>query len=227
MSDLELKRKRALAKARAARMRTPESQEDAESPVFPSAVQIEGKGVGQVLARAGLGALDLLDLPKRALANITGQGELSDPEANIWAKPRQIYRDYLEKRSKEGPEEVTQRIGLPLQYGGVQESTVPREQDLEFSKQMGDALFEVVGDPYDYGLEDATHPLSKTDVKRAQDALRNDPFFASQPRWIEAIERLLSMGVRAEQQALAKWGLNYVLDDYLPSKLAAPASFLP
>jgi DNA topoisomerase-6 subunit A len=35
------------------------------------------------------------------------------------------------------------------------------------------------------------------------------------------------MGVRAEQQALAKWGLNYVIDVYLPRKLASPTSFLP
>lgn len=35
------------------------------------------------------------------------------------------------------------------------------------------------------------------------------------------------MGVRAEQQALAKWGLNYVIDEYLPRKLADDASFLP
>ena len=35
------------------------------------------------------------------------------------------------------------------------------------------------------------------------------------------------MGVRAEQQALAKWGLNYVIEKYLPDKLAKPTSFLP
>ena len=29
----------------------------------------------------------------------------------------------------------------------------------------------------DFGLEDATHPLTTTDIKRAQDAIRNDPFF--------------------------------------------------
>lgn len=79
----------------------------------------------------------------------------------------------------------------------------------------------------DYGLEDATHPLTKTDIKRAQDALSNDPFFAAHPAWVAAIEQLLSMGVRAEQQALAKWGLNYVIDEYLPRKLADDASFLP
>lgn len=79
----------------------------------------------------------------------------------------------------------------------------------------------------DYGLEDATHPLTKTDIKRAQDALSNDPFFAAHPAWVDAIKKLLSMGVRAEQQALAKWGLNYVIDEYLPRKLADEASFLP
>jgi DNA topoisomerase-6 subunit A len=35
------------------------------------------------------------------------------------------------------------------------------------------------------------------------------------------------MGVRAEQQALAKWGLNYVIDEYLPRKLADESGFLP
>ncbi|MGC9369980.1 MAG: DNA topoisomerase IV subunit A [Paracoccaceae bacterium] len=82
-------------------------------------------------------------------------------------------------------------------------------------------------DIIDFGLEDATHPLSKTDIKRARDALRNDPFIRASPDWIAAIEQLLKMGVRAEQQALAKWGLNYVIDDYLPRKLADSGGFLP
>lgn len=69
--------------------------------------------------------------------------------------------------------------------------------------------------------------MTKTDIKRAQDAIKNDPFFASTPAWIAAIEQLLKMGVRAEQQALAKWGLNYVIDEYLPRKLAHTESFLP
>ena len=82
-------------------------------------------------------------------------------------------------------------------------------------------------DIIDFGLEDATHPLEKSDVKRAQDALDNDPFIKAQPEWIAAIKQLLQMGVRAEQQALAKWGLNYVIDEYLPQKLANESSFLP
>jgi DNA topoisomerase-6 subunit A len=82
-------------------------------------------------------------------------------------------------------------------------------------------------DIIDFGLTDATHPLIKTDIKRAHDALANDPFFIAHPRWIAAIEQLLEMGVRAEQQALAKWGLNYVIDEYLPRKLKMSQDFLP
>jgi len=82
-------------------------------------------------------------------------------------------------------------------------------------------------DIIDFGLEDATHPLAKSDVKRAQDALRSDPFIKAHPEWIAAIKQLLQMEVRAEQQALAKWGLNYVIDEYLPRKLANTSSFLP
>ena len=34
----------------------------------------------------------------------------------------------------------------------------------------------------------------------------------------------VQMGVRAEQQALAKWGLNYVIDEYLPAQARAPGA---
>jgi len=80
-------------------------------------------------------------------------------------------------------------------------------------------------DIIDYELP--THPLQEVDVKRAKDALKNDPFFQSHKEWRKAIEKLLKMNVRAEQQALAKWGLNYVIEEYLPRKLANPARFLP
>jgi DNA topoisomerase-6 subunit A len=72
-----------------------------------------------------------------------------------------------------------------------------------------------------------THPLLDVDIKRARDALKNDPFFKSHKPWQKAMNELLQLGVRAEQQALAKWGLNYVIDEYLPRKLANPAQFLP
>jgi DNA topoisomerase-6 subunit A len=80
-------------------------------------------------------------------------------------------------------------------------------------------------DVVDYELP--THPLKEVDVKRAKDALKNDPFFQRHKPWQKALRQMLQMGVRAEQQALAKWGLNYVLDEYLPAKLKKVQSFLP
>jgi len=72
-----------------------------------------------------------------------------------------------------------------------------------------------------------THPLKEVDVKRAKDALKNDPFVLHHKAWQNALNQLVKMGVRAEQQALAKHGLNYVIDTYLPEKLAHPEKFLP
>jgi len=80
-------------------------------------------------------------------------------------------------------------------------------------------------DIIDYKLP--THPLKDVDVKRAKDALKNDPFFHIHKPWARAMEMLLKMEVRAEQQALAKWGLNYVIEKYLPNKLKDPSRFLP
>ena len=57
--------------------------------------------------------------------------------------------------------------------------------------------------------------------------VQNDPFFLHHKPWSRALEKLLKMGVRAEQQALARWGLNYVIDKYLPAKLKNPGQFLP
>ena len=80
-------------------------------------------------------------------------------------------------------------------------------------------------DVLDYKLP--THPLKDVDIKRARDAIKNDPFIKHYRPWIKAMEQMLKMGVRAEQQALAKHGLNYVIDEYLPQKLSHPERFLP
>ena len=81
-------------------------------------------------------------------------------------------------------------------------------------------------DIIDYKLEDATHPLEDVDVKRAKDALKNDPFIQHHKEWQDALNQMLRMGVRIEQQAFAKHGLNFVLESYLPEKLKKKA-FLP
>jgi len=82
-------------------------------------------------------------------------------------------------------------------------------------------------DIIDYKLQDATHPLQEVDIKRAKDALKNDPFIKQHKEWKKAINQMLKMGVRVEQQAFAKHDLNYVIDKYLPEKLRRPSKFLP
>ena len=46
-------------------------------------------------------------------------------------------------------------------------------------------------------------------------------------RKLATLESERATELRAEQQALAKWGLNYVIEDYLPRKLKDKKSFLP
>ena len=82
-------------------------------------------------------------------------------------------------------------------------------------------------DIIDWDLKDATHVLGEVDIKRAKDALKNDPFFTEHKTWAKAMEQLMKMGVRAEQQALSKHGLNFVIDRYLPEKLKNVSKFLP
>jgi len=72
-----------------------------------------------------------------------------------------------------------------------------------------------------------THPLQPIDRKRAQDALKNDPFVRHYKAWQAELEKMIRMGVRTEQQAFAKFGLPFVTDTYLPAKLKHPETFLP
>ncbi|MBN1787237.1 MAG: DNA topoisomerase IV subunit A [Sedimentisphaerales bacterium] len=80
-------------------------------------------------------------------------------------------------------------------------------------------------DIIDYKLP--THPLKDVDIKRAKDALKNDPFVKHHKPWQAAINQMLKMGVRVEQQAFAKHGLDFVVNNYLPRKLKKTAQFLP
>ena len=80
-------------------------------------------------------------------------------------------------------------------------------------------------DIIDYKLP--THPLKEVDIKRAKDALKNDPFVAHHKPWQKAINQMLKMGVRVEQQAFAKHGLDFVVNKYLPAKLKKRSNFLP
>ena len=76
-----------------------------------------------------------------------------------------------------------------------------------------------------YGLP--THRMTEVDVKRIDDALKNDPFVQHYKTWQEALKKLKKSGYRAEQQAFAVHDLNHVMSTYLPEKLANTKAFLP
>jgi DNA topoisomerase-6 subunit A len=80
-------------------------------------------------------------------------------------------------------------------------------------------------DIIDYKLP--THPLKDVDVKRIKDGMKNDPFVQHYKEWQRALDLLTQMKKRAEQQALAKHGLNFVISDYLPEKLKNEKTWLP
>jgi len=80
-------------------------------------------------------------------------------------------------------------------------------------------------DIIDYKLP--THPLKEVDIKRVKDGLKNDPFVKQHIEWQRALKQLVEMKKRAEQQALAQHGLNFVITNYLPEKLENQKTWLP
>ncbi len=72
-----------------------------------------------------------------------------------------------------------------------------------------------------------SHPLTDHDLKRIKDGMKNDPFVRQHKPWQKALTEMAKLKKRAEQQALAKYGLNFVISDYLPKKLADQKSWLP
>jgi DNA topoisomerase-6 subunit A len=63
-----------------------------------------------------------------------------------------------------------------------------------------------------------TDKLTDKDIKALQD-IQSDPRFNDE-FWRNEVEIMLREGKKAEQQALAKYGLDYVTKTYLPEKLA-------
>lgn len=80
-------------------------------------------------------------------------------------------------------------------------------------------------DIIDYKLP--THPLKDIDVKRVKDGVKNDPFVQYHKEWQRALDQMVKMKKRVEQQAFAAHSLNYVIDTYLPEKLKNPKTWLP
>jgi DNA topoisomerase VI subunit A len=66
-----------------------------------------------------------------------------------------------------------------------------------------------------------TDPLDEVDVKRLYE-LQRDPRYQNDPLWQREIKLFLKIRRKAEQEAFSRYGLTYIVDEYLPTKLEKP-----
>ena len=103
------------------------------------------------------------------------------------------------------------RIFASIAYGAIKTAHI--------SEYLATPTAEFVGitasDILNYDLP--TDKLNDRDIAALQAELK-DPRFNT-PFWHEEIRLMLDIKKKAEQQALAKYGLDYVTDKYLPEKL--------
>src|SRR5512136_2473754 len=71
-------------------------------------------------------------------------------------------------------------------------------------------------DIVDYKLP--TDPLDEVDIKRLYE-LAKDPRYQNDPLWQREIKMFLKIKKKAEQEAFSRYGLTYIVDEYLPAKL--------
>jgi DNA topoisomerase-6 subunit A len=62
-----------------------------------------------------------------------------------------------------------------------------------------------------------TDPLDEVDIKRLYE-LQRDPRYKD-PLWQREIKTFLKIRKKAEQEAFSRYGLTYIVDEYLPTKL--------
>lgn len=103
------------------------------------------------------------------------------------------------------------RIFASLAYGAIKTAHISEYLATPTAEFVGITASDIVN----YDLP--TDKLTDMDV-RALNAERKDPRFNDE-FWRGEIETMLDLGKKAEQQALAKYGLDYVTDKYLPEKL--------
>lgn len=61
-------------------------------------------------------------------------------------------------------------------------------------------------------------PLDEVDIKRLHE-LQKDPRYQEDPLWQKEIKTFLKIKRKAELEAYARYGLTYIVDKYLPTKL--------
>ena len=104
------------------------------------------------------------------------------------------------------------RIFASIAYGAIKTAHISEYLATPSATYLGITADDIMA--YDLPNDD----LSPRDIEALKAEL-SDPRFAD-PWWQEQINMMLELGKKAEQQSLAKYGLDFVTDTYLPEKLA-------
>ena len=109
------------------------------------------------------------------------------------------------------------RIYASIAYGAIKTAHISHYLAVPTAEYIGITASDILN----YKLP--TDDLSDKDIA-ALNAELKDPRFQSE-QWRDEIETMLNIGKKAEQQALAKYGLDYVTSTYLPEKLSDLTEF--
>ncbi|UCE80471.1 MAG: DNA topoisomerase VI, partial [Methanobacteriota archaeon] len=104
------------------------------------------------------------------------------------------------------------RIHASLAYGAIKTAHLSEYLATPTAEYIGITASDILN----YDLP--TDKLNDRDIQ-ALNAEKTDPRFSDQ-FWKHEIDLMLEIGKKAEQQALAKYGLDFVTDTYLPEKLS-------
>lgn len=104
------------------------------------------------------------------------------------------------------------RIFASVAYGAIKTAHISEYLATPTAQFLGITASDIL--TYDLPADE----LTTQDAKALRDIL-SDPRF-DDAFWREEVELMLEIGRKAEQQALAKYGLDYVTDTYLPEKVA-------
>ncbi len=103
------------------------------------------------------------------------------------------------------------RIFASIAYGAIKTAHISEYLATPSASYLGITSDDILA--YDLPADE----LSKKDIE-ALNAELTDPRFAD-GWWQDQINMMLEIGMKAEQQSLAKYGLDFVTDTYLPEKL--------
>jgi len=102
-------------------------------------------------------------------------------------------------------------IGMVIISGSAKLAYINHELAVPEAKYLGVTASDIVN----YDLP--TDKLRDLDIARLKQ-LQKDPRYNTE-FWQKEIKKMLELGKKAEQQAFAKYGLEYVVKEYLPAKL--------